>query len=309
MGWDAEQAEDAYWDARARGLTDRDIMAMDDGYDVTALNPSAEDEDEGDGLPDEWSEAAHTTLTEDEDEDDEWWHTRHNTPHDPLTGDPYDTDQVTIQADSLVDTYRTQAAGRGDTLAEDPHSGGYPGWTPTAQQLWDLLAKAGNPVAQMKIMKDKIVATTTPKEGPNMYLTREDRYASARSETLRAFNEAHGRRADAIPQTKDELMAMMAWAARRMAELEMDPKEPELDEDGPVVVSWEMTVNGSGPYSYAAIRVPSGSKAGQWATTGPTSPSYLTWEGLVAWIKKSNGGTLPALRVVEEWHYFHRTNR
>lgn len=31
MGWDAEQAEDQYWEARASGLSDADILRMDTG--------------------------------------------------------------------------------------------------------------------------------------------------------------------------------------------------------------------------------------------------------------------------------------
>lgn len=242
MGWDAERAEDAYWEARASGLSDDEIMAMD-GPDW---------EDQGSTPP--WAP-----------------------PEDP----------------------NLEAHYRDGMITEDPQTGGYPDWTPTARELLELFSGG-----QRKI-------TVNPKEGLIMsygYESPERTMDELRRAGLASYNAAHGRVPGAEPKTKDELVGLMAWAARRVAELEADPKEPELDEDGPMVISFEVIRSGI-RYAYAALRIPSGKRAGQWVVTGPTSPSYLSWEGLLDWVKKINDGhKLPALRHADEWFTFHRAS-
>lgn len=96
------------------------------------------------------------------------------------------------------------------------------------------------------------------------------------------------------PMTTEELRRIKDYVDARLALVVRFPPEPALNDEGPTVVTFTRTMGGRA-YSYAALRVPAGTQEGKWVVTGPQSPAYLTWEGLMIWVES---GTPSTQRVV-----------
>lgn len=96
------------------------------------------------------------------------------------------------------------------------------------------------------------------------------------------------------PMTTEELRRIKDYVDARLALVVRFPPEPELNDEGPTVVTFTRTMGGRA-YAYAALRVPAGMQEGRWVVTGPQSPAYLTWEDLMIWVES---GTPSTQRVV-----------
>jgi hypothetical protein len=100
--------------------------------------------------------------------------------------------------------------------------------------------------------------------------------------------------------TVEELERIRDWATARLEHMDKFPAEPALT-DGPCVVTFSRTYGGRA-YTYAALRVPSGAKAGTWVVTGPRSPAYVPWDELMAWVEKGTpSGQAVVIHVAGIW--------